>query len=173
MKILIKSRAEIERLSQTQFTKHTALISIADEGLDFAELQNTPEFLLQISFDDVDNDIFVDELGRKPTDDERRELEIKYNMFTDTQALQIASFYFDHKDSISTLICQCEHGQSRSAAVAAAILEFRSRRGILIFSNDNYYPNKVVFRKVLEALKDCIPVFSAVTGDLQNESGNK
>ena len=170
MKILIKSRTEIEAMSQTQFPTHTALISITDAGLDFAELVHKPEFLLRVAFDDVDNDIFIDELGRKPNDDERQTLEEKYKMITDSQASQIASFYYDHKDEITTLICQCEHGQSRSAAVAAAILEFRSRRGISVFSHDNYYPNKVVFRKVLSALKDCIPVFDANPGDLPKES---
>ena len=45
-------------------------------------------------------------------------------------------------------------------SIAAAILEFRSRRGIDVFSNDNYYPNKVVYRRVLEALKDQIPVYT-------------
>ena len=170
MKILIKSRSEIETLSQTRFPTHTALISITDAGLDFAELVHKPEFLLRVAFDDVDNDIFIDELGRKPNDDERQTLEEKYKMITDSQALQIASFYYDHKDEITTLICQCEHGQSRSAAVAAAILEFRSRRGISVFSHDNYYPNKVVFRKVLSALKDCIPVFDANPVDLPKES---
>ena len=173
MKILIKNRKEIERLSQTQFGKNTALISITDSGCDFAILHNKPDFLLQLTFDDVDNDIFIDELGRIPSPAERRELEIKYNMLSDEQALQIASFYFDNKDSISTLICQCEHGQSRSAASAAAIMEFRNRRGIMIFSHDSYYPNKVVFRKVLEALKSCIPVFDANGGVFQNETAKQ
>ena len=170
MKILIKSRAEIETMSRTQFPTHTALISITDVGLDFAELVHKPEFLLQIAFDDVDNDIFIDELGRKLNEGERQNLEEKYKMLTDSQALQIASFYYDHKDTISTLICQCEHGQSRSAAVAAAILEFRSKRGISVFSHDSYYPNKVVFRKVLSALKDCIPVLDPKPENLPKES---
>ena len=43
---------------------------------------------------------------------------------------------------------------SGSAAVAAAIREFNSRRGIEIFADDRYFPNKVVFRKVLRALKN-------------------
>lgn len=64
------------------------------------------------------------------------------------------------------MICQCEHGQSRSAAVAAAIMEFRSRRGITVFAHDSYYPNKVVFRKVLEALKNA----GAQKGALQKGS---
>jgi len=165
MKILIKSRSEIEAMSHTHFPAHTALISITDADCAFAILKNQPEYLLQVAFDDIDNEVFVDELGRSPTEEERVVLETKYNMFTNEQALQIASFYFAHKDTVSTLICQCEHGQSRSAAVAAAILEFRSRRGIVIFSHDNYYPNKVVFRKVLKALKDCIPVFSTDSGN--------
>ena len=153
MKIFIKSRDDIEKISRSQFPEHTALISITNEGLEFAELQNKPEFLLQIAFDDVDNDVFIDELGRIPTAEERKEIEKKYNMFTDEQARRIAEFYNNHKNEIDTLICQCEHGQSRSAAVAAAIMEFRSRRGILVFANDNYYPNKVVFKRTLEALK--------------------
>ena len=78
-------------------------------------------------------------------------MEIKYNMLSEEQANKIASFYKTNKDNISTLICQCEHGQSRSAAVAAAILEVRSRRGIQTFADDRYFPNKVVFRKVLGA----------------------
>ena len=153
MKILIKSRKDIEKISKSRFPERTALISITDEGLEFAELKNKPEFLLQIAFDDVDNDVFIDELGRTPAAEERKEIEKKYNMFTDKQALEISEFYHKNKNEIEILICQCEHGQSRSAAVAAAILEFRNRRGISVFSHDNYYPNKVVFRKILEALK--------------------
>ena len=173
MKILIKSRTEIEAISQTHFPAQTALISITDTDCAFATLANQPEYLLQVAFDDVDNDVFVDELGRKPSEEERLALETKYSMLTDAQAQQIASFYFDHKDAISTLICQCEHGQSRSAGVAAAIMEFRSRRGISVFAHDNYYPNKVVFRKVLEALKDCIPIYDRNSGNLQNETKNQ
>ena len=77
-------------------------------------------------------------------------------MLTDEKAKQIAEFYFNVADKVDTIICQCEHGQSRSAAVAAAILEFRSKRGIEIFSNDKYFPNKVAFRKVLKYLKEHI-----------------
>jgi hypothetical protein len=78
-------------------------------------------------------------------------------MISQDQANEIASFYMDHKDNISTLICQCEHGQSRSAAVASAIWEYRSKQGIKIFADDRYYPNKVVFRKVLAALQNKAP----------------
>lgn len=60
--------------------------------------------------------------------------------------------YESIKDSVCCVICQCEHGQSRSAAIAAAILEYETQNGISIFTDDKYYPNKVVFRKVYRAL---------------------
>ena len=160
MKILIKSRKEIEMFSKKSFPPQTLLISITDANDIPVELTNEPEYLIRVAFDDVDNDVIVDEVGKNATAEEIVLVEQKYNMISREQAHEIAKTYYNHKDEINTLICQCEHGQSRSAAVAAAILEFRSRRGIDVFSNDNYYPNKVVYRRVLEALKDQIPVYT-------------
>ena len=154
MRILIKSRKEIEALAKNPFDSGTALISITDFNDRTVDLINKPDFLLRVAFDDVDNDVIIDEVGKDATIEEKAVVEKKYNMISLEQANEIAKLYYDHKDVINVLICQCEHGQSRSAAVAAAMLEFRNRRGIEVFSNDKYYPNKVVFRKVLEALKD-------------------
>lgn len=56
------------------------------------------------------------------------------------------------KDNLG-IICQCDYGQSRSAACAAAILEHFERNGISIFADYRYYPNQLVFNKVLEALR--------------------
>ena len=106
----------------------------------------------EFNLDDIDGDVFVDELGRKPTDEERRKIESKYHMLNDEQAQMIADFYATVSDKVDTIICQCEHGQSRSAGVAAAILEFRSRKGILVFADDRYYPNKTIFKKVLQTI---------------------
>ena len=160
MKILIKSRRDIEVLSQKPFSNKTLLISITDAEDMPVKLVHEPEFLIRVAFDDVDNDVVVDELGKSGTSKEKAVVEKKYNMISLEQAHDIAQIYHNNKDKISTLICQCEHGQSRSAAVAAAILEFRNRRGIEIFADDRFYPNKVVFRRVLEALRDQIPVYS-------------
>jgi predicted protein tyrosine phosphatase len=152
MHILIKSRAEIEEMAQNPFTKPTAIISITDAGWTFAELENKPHHLLQLAFDDVDNDIFEDEFDGLFTQEKRLGIEQKYNMLSDEQAKQIAEFYAAIKDSVHNLICQCEHGQSRSAAVAAAITQYEHNDGIKIFANDKYYPNKAVFKKVLKQL---------------------
>ena len=147
-------------LSKKSFPPQTLLISITDANDTPVKLTNEPEYLIRVAFDDVDNDVIVDEVGKNATAEEKVLVEQKYNMISREQAHEIAKTYCNHKDEINTLICQCEHGQSRSAAVAAAILEFKSRRGIDVFSNDKYYPNKVVYRRVLEALKDQIPVYT-------------
>ena len=88
------------------------------------------------------------------TEEQILAVEKKYKMFSTEQADEIAKFYFSVCDKVECIICQCEHGQSRSAAVAAAIIEHRSGEGVDIFADDNYYPNKVVFRRVLTALKN-------------------
>lgn len=153
MKIKIMSRREIERLSLTPFTTNTAVISITDFGYEYAELKNRPDFLLQMTFDDVGDDIFEDEVGRTLTNEERKNIEHKYKIFSDDMASMVTEFYFSIKNEVDVLICQCEYGQSRSAAIASAILEYRDGKGINIFADDRYYPNKMVFRKTLNALK--------------------
>ena len=105
--------------------------------------------LLTLAFDDVENDLLPTVGGDAP----RSTPEEQYHMISRAQAEAIADFYFRIKDDAARLICQCEHGQSRSAAVAAAILEYRSHSGITVFAHDCYYPNKVVFRRVLSALR--------------------
>ena len=137
--ILIKNRAEIE---QTHFAPMTALISVTDAGWNFAQLITEPDHVLRLYFDDVDNDLLNDESEGE-----------KYFMISNEQATLIADFYARVHNKVDTIICQCEHGQSRSAAIAAAFLEHQSGDGITIFADDRYYPNKIVFRKVLQALK--------------------
>ena len=142
-------RSQIEKMT---FEPKTALISITDAEWEFAKLKNKPDYLLRLAFDDVDADVFEDELGRKPTEEERLRIEEKYNIISDAQAKEIAEFYFEISEKADIIICQCEHGQSRSAAIAAAITEYREKNGITIFASDDYYPNKLVFRKVYNEL---------------------
>ena len=153
MKIAIFNKNKIEALAHKGFAPHTALISITDAEWEYASLENKPEFLFQVAFDDIDNDVFVDELGRAPTDEERTRIEAKYRMLTDAQAGEIADFILSIKGKADLLICQCEHRQSRSAAVAAAVLEYLNKSGIKTFAVDHYYPNKMVFKKVLAQLQ--------------------
>ena len=150
MIILIMSREEIEKDASKPFSPNTAVISVTDADWTFAELNNKPEWLLQLKFDDVDNDVFIDE-----PETERSVIEEKYHMFNGALAKQVADFYFKIRDEARLLICQCEHGQSRSAAIAAAVMEYRSGSGIEIFADDDYYPNKRVFNMTLNQLREC------------------
>ena len=71
MKILIKSRKEIESLSQKSFSNKTLLISITDAEDMPVKLVHEPEFLIRVAFDDVDNDVVVYELGKSGTPEEK------------------------------------------------------------------------------------------------------
>ena len=134
------------------FVEKIALISITDYGYDFAEFKNKPQHLLQLTFDDVDGDVFIDELGDNSSAEDKLKIEKKYHMFSDEQANQVAGFVTEVWDKVDVIICQCQHGQSRSAAVAAAITQLKYQNGIEIFVDDNYYPNKLVYRKVFNSL---------------------
>ena len=148
MQIHILSREKIEKLAKAPFEPDTAVISITDFVTDFAELENKPKYLLQLVFDDVDNDVFQDHPRLR-----RETVEKKYHMYTTVHAKAVAGFYEQIKNTAKVLICQCEHGQSRSAAVAAAIMELQDKNGIEVFADDNLWPNKMVFKKTLEALR--------------------
>ncbi len=159
MNVVIMNRQSIEKRGRLPFPETTAVISITDVDYFFAELENEPKHRLKLAFDDVDGDVFLDELSTGSTKEERDALRRKYHMFSDEQAYQIAAFYWKLITcGVDTLIVQCEHGQSRSAAVAAAIREFEDKEGISIFADDRYWPNKVVFRKTLKALRSNIAV---------------
>lgn len=139
--IIILSRNQIEEIAISPFPANTALISVRDTDADAPKLQHKPLWLLQLVFDDIS----LDEL------DAYKEKE--YTLFNEQTAQQIADFIICHKDKAKTIICQCEYGQSRSAAIAAALAEFFWKSGINIFADERYFPNKLVFRLTLQALK--------------------
>ncbi len=69
-----------------------------------------------------------------------------------TEAPEVARFIKDAVRDGARIVCQCEWGQSRSAALAAAILEYYEKRGIDVFRDYRYYPNQLVFNKAYAAL---------------------
>ena len=146
------SRNAIEKYCAVPLKEKAALISICDFDDSYASLLFAPEYLLRLSFDDVDSDVFEDVLGEGYSPEEARKVEDDYNMFLNEQAEQVAEFVNKIWDKVDVLICQCEHGQSRSAAIAAAISEFKFKRGIDIFADERYYPNKFVYWRVLNRL---------------------
>ncbi|NMA75115.1 MAG: hypothetical protein GX963_13410 [Bacteroidales bacterium] len=161
MKIEIHSIETIETRAQLPFTPKTILISMGDTDAEPPRLNNRPDHILRIVFDDVTlEEIKMEhELPESVTssDDELIEYLHTYgtHVFSDIQARKIAQFVLRHISSTDVLICQCHFGQSRSAGCAAAIAEYFNGNGIDIFADYKYYPNKLVFHKVLKALKDC------------------
>jgi hypothetical protein len=69
------------------------------------------------------------------------------------QADELAKFIYRAKEEGRDIICQCDFGQSRSAACAAAILQHFEGRGIDVFSDYRYYPNQLVYNKIYDALE--------------------
>ena len=69
------------------------------------------------------------------------------------EAKRLALFIKTAVECNLDIICQCEYGQSRSAACAAAIKEYYDHDGISIFADYRYYPNQLIFNKLLNALK--------------------
>ncbi|MGN0572501.1 MAG: hypothetical protein ACI4IX_01045 [Acutalibacteraceae bacterium] len=150
MKLFITNRARVEKMGQDGFMEKTALISITDYGDSDVELKNPPEFLLRLSFDDVPLGKALEaEYGRKLTDEEIAKAENELHALTDEQAKSIVDFYNEVYDRAHVLICQCEHGESRSAAIAAAIMEHRYKKGINIFADERFCPNKSIYKKIL------------------------
>ena len=152
MKINIMSRFDLEELAENPFTEKVAIISITDIQKDDVTLENPPYKMLKLKFDDVSYEIFTEILGRKPDADELKEFSKRFHVLSTQQAKEIAAFVKENQD-VDTMIFQCEYGQSRSAAVAAAVMEYYRRSGIQIFASPDYFPNKLVFKKVLTALR--------------------
>lgn len=70
------------------------------------------------------------------------------------EADELAVFILQAEQDGLDILCQCEYGQSRSAACAAAIREYFYHDGISVFADYRYYPNQMVFNKTLSALKN-------------------
>ncbi|MCH5315786.1 MAG: hypothetical protein J1E81_07720 [Eubacterium sp.] len=145
MKVTIHSWESIKELLESGFPENTALIRFYDTELllgkkfNFLLFHNMPNRIFQLPLMDIDMD------------------ELKYYDFTyDTffsEANKLAEFIYSAISDGLDIICQCEYGQSRSAGCAAAILEYFEGNGISVFSDYRYFPNKIVYHKLLEALE--------------------
>ena len=146
MKVEIHSIQSLKRLAHKPFAPDTALISIGDFGKELPLLEYKPAHILRMEFDDVTPSEIDYESSER----------YAFRLFSEEQANQIADFVYRYWESRGTLLCQCHYGQSRSAAVAAAIKEHFYHNGIEIFADEQerYCPNVYVFRLTLRALQN-------------------
>lgn len=146
LKVSIYSRKEIEKITQSGFPKNTAVISfynpldsVQDKTYAPVDYAGKPERIFQIAIHDIHISVLP-----------------QYNLTYKTyfpEAPALAKFIYQAKVNGLDIICQCEHGESRSSACAAAILEHFYHNGISIFADYRYYPNQMIYHKVFDALE--------------------
>lgn len=146
MKVSIYSRKAIEELIQTCFPENSAVISFYDPPASFRDGAYIPvdyskktDRVFQVAIHDIDLSVLP-----------------KYDLTYDTyfpEADDLAEFIYNAKSDGLDIICQCEYGESRSSACAAAILEHFYKTGISIFADYRYYPNQVIYHKIFDALE--------------------
>ena len=145
MEVSIYSRKAIKELIEKGFPQNTAVISFytPKDKRDYEENR--------VNYDGVCNKVFY--VGIPDIDMEiLSEYGDTYKTYL-AEADELAKFIYEAKADGLDIICQCDYGQSRSAACAAAILEHFEGRGIDIFVDYRYYPNQLVYHKIFDALE--------------------
>lgn len=147
MKIEIYSRKAMETRLQEGPLTNTAVISFYDPPS-----SRTPAGYAPVDYTDLCDVVF-------PVGEFDIDIEVlpEYGLTYDTYLRDVQSLAKFIKIAAADgmdIICQCEYGQSRSAACAAAIWEYYYSDGISIFADYRYYPNQLVFNKILNALHE-------------------
>lgn len=147
LKILIYSRKEVEKIIQSGFPKNTAVISfynpsdsVRDKIYAPVDYAGKPERIFQVALYDIHISML-------------RQYRLTYQTYF-PEASALAKFIYQAKTDGLDIICQCEHGESRSPACAAAILEHFYKNGISIFADYRYFPNQLVYHKIFDALEN-------------------
>lgn len=145
MEVSIYSRKAIKELMDKGFPQNTAVISFytpknkrdyEEKRVDYIDVCDR---VFYVGIPDIDIEILAD-----------------YGYTYDTylaEADELARFIYEAKAGGLDIICQCDYGQSRSAACAAAILQYYEGRGIDIFADYRYYPNQLVYHKIFDAFE--------------------
>ena len=145
--VQIISRKEAERLCKTDLLRRAAVISFYDPPD-----ARTQKGSRRVDYRKACQNVFF--AGVRDLD---IEVLAEYGLTYDTyfpQAPKLAAFILRALRARRPIVCQCEYGQSRSAACAAAIREFCDGSGIRIFADYRYYPNQLIFNKLLLALAE-------------------
>lgn len=146
MNVSIYSREAIEQLIDNEFPDNVAVISFYDPKTSKGfgnctpvDYKNKCQRIFYVCIHDIDIEILEN-----------------YGLTFETyfpEVNELANFIIKAEKDGLDIICQCEYGQSRSAACASAILEYFYHNGISIFADYRYYPNQLIFNKLLNALK--------------------
>lgn len=147
-KVEIMSRKEMETLIESGFPENNAVISFYDpkDGHGLARLKEYKP----INYNGICDRVFT--VGIHDIDIEiLGDYGVTYETYF-PEVDKLADFIYTAVERRMDIICQCEHGQSRSAACAAAIKEHFEKSGIEVFADYRYYPNQLIFNKLRDAL---------------------
>ena len=145
MEVSIYSREAVKELIEKGFPQNTAVISFYTPKNKRDCEEN------RVNYDGICNKIFY--VGIPDIDIEiLSDYGYTYKTYL-AGADELAKFIDKAKENGLDIICQCDYGQGRSAACAAAILQYYEGRGIDIFADYRYYPNQLVYHKIFDALE--------------------
>ena len=145
MNVTICSRKAAEELLRTDALSRTAVISFCDPPSPDRHAPTPPldytgaaARVFTVAVRDLDLSVLPD-------------VGLTYDTYL-PEADALAAFIYQARADGLDILCQCEYGQSLSAACAAAILEYFNGTGTSIFADYRYYPNQVVYHKIMDAL---------------------
>ena len=129
----VMSRSDAITYSYHHFPERTVIISINDAIGPRAHFADNDQIIdvLSLFFDDVD----------RPNKD----------AITDSDAEKIVDFVNRYKNTVDQVVVHCSAGISRSAGVAAALMNMLGQDDSVIFDNPVYCPNMTCYRAVLNA----------------------
>lgn len=142
MKIKVKNRFDIEN---SEFDLPHVVISMTDTPDYFPNIpeKNCSGILRMTIWDTEDGEHFRSihnfDASEIPED----------KIFNSTHVKEILEFVFKHLNEIELIVCQCDMGLSRSAAVAAALSKILNGNDEEFFESP-YIPNKLIYKTILD-----------------------
>ncbi len=118
---------EFYAISEEADLKNCAAILASSYDFRAEKLMNVGKFLL-LSFDDDENS------------------------FSRKFAARIKEFILGLSRDCDTVFCCCDYGESRSAAIACALMRFLGQNEMKIWENPKYHPNGFVYSLLCEEL---------------------
>lgn len=128
MEFVILNKSKAQRLSYTDYSSDKAIISIStpgDEKAEFDRNNKTIKDILYLDFYDISYN--------------SQEIFKGYEPMSDEDAVKIRDFVLKCKDKVDTIWVHCDAGISRSAGVAAGILEALGEDNSYIFDSKMYF----------------------------------
>ena len=150
MKVYIYSQEEIKELFKTnRFPKNVGVIKILNKRHSDGDADDSIPIMELISRTHHVHCLFIDDLKLEEINEQGLTIDT-YFPRADRTALSIKIMYKNGCD----IVCYSRHGRSRSAAFAAAILEYYNNNGVSILSDNRYSPNEILYKKLLKALRE-------------------